>query len=106
LITTSCPTHYCIGNIIDIARKASIPTATLTGTEGDKGAILTISANPQEQGREAAKLVAKVLKGANPSSLPVVNPGKVDMIINLKEASIMGLKIPFDLLTSATKLIK
>ncbi|MBI5674515.1 MAG: ABC transporter substrate-binding protein [Nitrospirae bacterium] len=106
LITTSCPTQYCISNIIDIARKANIPTATLTGTEEDKGVLLTITANPQEQGREAAKLVIKLLKGAKASSLPVVEPGKVDMIINLKEASSMGLKVPFDLLSSATKIIK
>ncbi|MEW6714074.1 MAG: ABC transporter substrate-binding protein [Nitrospirota bacterium] len=106
LITTSCPTQYCISNIIDIARKANIPTATLTGSEDDKGVVLTITANPHEQGREAAKLVAKLLKGAKASSLPVVEPGKVDMIINLKEASSMGLKVPFDLLSSATKIIK
>jgi putative ABC transport system substrate-binding protein len=106
LITTSCPTQYCISNIIDIARKANIPTATLTGSEDDKGVVLTITANPQEQGREAAKLVIKLLKGAKASSLPVVEPGKVDMIINLKEASSMGLKVPFDLLSSATKIIK
>lgn len=106
LITTSCQSQYCIDNIIDIARKASIPTSSLTGSEGDKGVVLTIAANPQEQGREAAKLVAKLLKGAKASSLPVVEPGKVDMIINLKEASGMGLKVPFDLLSSATRIIK
>ncbi|MBS1111711.1 MAG: transporter, periplasmic substrate-binding protein [Nitrospirae bacterium] len=106
LITTSCPTQYCLSNITDIARKSNIPTATLTGTEEDKGVILTIIANPQEQGREAAKMVVKLLKGAKASSLPVVEPSKVDMIINLKEASSMGLKVPFDLLSSATKIIK
>jgi len=106
LVTTSCPTQYCINNIVDIARKANIPTATLTGSEEEKGVILTITANPQEQGREAAKLAVKLLKGAKASSLPVVEPGKVDMIINLREASIMGLKVPFDLLSSATKIIK
>lgn len=106
LITTSCPTQYCIDNIIDIARKASIPTASLTGSEGDKGVLLTITANPQEQGREAAKLAAKLLKGAKASSLSVIEPGKVDTIINLREASIIGLNVPFDLLSSATKIIK
>jgi len=106
LITTSCPTQYCIENIIDIARKAGIPTASLTGSEGEKGVLFTISANPQEQGREAAKLVAKLLNGAKASSLAVVEPSKIDMIINLREASIIGLKVPFDLLSSATKIIK
>lgn len=106
LITTSCPTQYCIDNIIDIARRANIPTVSLTGSEGEKGVVLTIAANPQEQGREAAKLVIKLLKGAKASSLPLVEAGKVDVIINLREASIIGLKVPFDILSSATKIIK
>ena len=51
-------------------------------------------------------MAAKVIKGAKPSSLPVEQPKKIEMIINLKEATAMGLKVPFELLTSATKVIK
>jgi ABC-type uncharacterized transport system substrate-binding protein len=105
-LTTSCAAMHCVNNILGLARKGKIPTATTIGGGENSGVILTISANPQEQGREAARLVARVLKGAKPSSLPVEQPKKIDLIINLREATEMGLKVPFDLLTSATKVIK
>ncbi len=105
-LTTSCTVMQCVNDIIDIARKAKIPTATILGGEENRGVILTIAANPYEQGREAAKLAAKVIKGTKPSDLPIEQSKKVDVIINLKEAADMDLKVPFDLLTSATKVIK
>ena len=105
-LTTGCAAMHCVNNIIGVARKAKIPTATTIGGGENTGVILTISANPQEQGREAAKFAAKVIRGAKPSSMPVEQPKKVDLIVNLKEATALGLKVPFDLLTSATKVIK
>lgn len=105
-LTTGCAAMHCVNNIIDVARKAKIPTASTIGGGESAGIILTISANYQEQGKEAARLASRVLKGARPSDLPIQQARKVDMIINLKEASDMGLKVPFDLLTSATKVIK
>ena len=105
-LTTGCAAMHCVGNIIGIARKAKVPTATTIGGGEASGIILTIAADPHEQGREAARMAAKVIRGAKPSSLPVAQPKKIDVIINLKEATDMGLKVPFDLLTSATKVIK
>ncbi len=106
LLTTGCAAMHCVSNIIGIARKAKIPVAaTLGGAETD-GIVLTLTANPSEQGKEAARLAARVLKGDKPSSLPIVQPKKIDMVINMKEATSLGLKVPFDLLTAATKVIK
>jgi putative ABC transport system substrate-binding protein len=106
LLTTCGSAAYCLPEIIDIVRKEKIPTASIIGGGENSGIILTITANPQEQGIEAAKLTAQVIKGANPSSLPVKQNKKVDMIINLKEATNMGIKVPFNLLNLATKVIK
>lgn len=105
-LTTGCAAMQCINNIIGTARKEKMPTVTTIGGGENNGIILTIAANPAEQGREAAERAAKILKGAKPSSLPVEQPKKIDMIINIKEANDMGLKIPFDLLSAATKVIK
>lgn len=106
LLTAGCAAMHCVSNITGIARKAKVPTAaTIAGGEMS-GIILTIAADPHEQGREAAKIVAKILRGAKPSSIPIEQPKKIDVIINLREATAMGLKVPFDLLTSATKVIK
>lgn len=105
-LTTGCAAMHCVTNIIGVAHKQKIATATTIGGGEERGILLTITANPDEQGQEAAKLAASVLKGTNPSSLPVVQPKKIDFIINLKEATAMGLKVPIDLLTSATRVIK
>ncbi|MFI5296291.1 MAG: ABC transporter substrate-binding protein [Thermodesulfovibrionales bacterium] len=105
-LTTGCAAMHCVSNITGVARKAKVPTAaTIAGGE-TQGVILTIAADPHEQGREAAKIVAKILRGAKPASIPIEQPKKIDVIINLREATDMGLKVPFDLLTSATKVIK
>ncbi len=105
-LTTGCAAMHCVQNIVDVARKAKIPTASTLGGGETDGVILTLSADPAEQGREAAKLIARILKGEKPSSLPIVQPKKIDLVINLKEATALGFKVPFDLLTSATKVIK
>jgi putative tryptophan/tyrosine transport system substrate-binding protein len=105
-LTTGCAAMHCVNNIISIARKSKIPTATTIGGGENSGIILTLSANPSEQGKESAERVVKILKGAKPSSLPVEQPKKIDMIINIREANDMGLKIPFGLLSAATKVIK
>lgn len=106
LITTSCPVLYCINNIVDIARSERIPIASLVSGEEEKGVIFTVAANPGEQGREAARLVMRILKGEKVSSLPVVRPREIDTIINIKEASRLGIKVPLDLIVSSTKVIK
>jgi putative ABC transport system substrate-binding protein len=105
-LTTGCAAMHCVNNIIGVARKAKIPTGTSIGGGESSGIILTLSANPQEQGKEAARIAAKLIKGAKPSSIPLELPRKIDLIVNLKEATDMGLKIPFDLLTTATRVIK
>ncbi|MGC2063039.1 MAG: ABC transporter substrate-binding protein [Thermodesulfovibrionales bacterium] len=105
-LTTGCAAQHCVNNILVMARKSKLPTATTIGGGETSGVILTISANPQEQGREAAKIVAKIVRGAKTASIPVQLPKKIDMIINLKEANELGIKIPFDLLTAATRVIK
>jgi len=105
-LTTGCAAMHCVTNVISAVRKTKIPTGTTIGGGEQSGIILTLSANPQEQGREAARIAARVLKGEKPSAIPIEQPKKIDLIINLKEATDMGLKVPFDILTSATRVIK
>ncbi|MBI4689768.1 MAG: ABC transporter substrate-binding protein [Nitrospirae bacterium] len=105
-ITTSCSAMQCVDNVVGVARKGKIPTATTIGGGEERGIILTLTADPNEQGREAAERVSKILKGAKPASIPIEIPKKIEMIINLKEATAIDLKVPFDILTSATRIIK
>ncbi len=106
LLTTSCAAMHCVSNITGIAHKSKIPTASTIAGGETAGVILTVTADPHEQGREAARMVARILRGAKPASIPIAQPKKIDVIVNLREATDIGLKVPFDLLTSATKVIK
>jgi putative ABC transport system substrate-binding protein len=105
-ITTSCKAMIWLDDIVKIARKQKIPTATLLGGGEERGIILTLYADPKEQGKEAANILARIIKGESPASIPIRSPKKIHLVINLKEATALDLKVPFDILTSATRIIK
>lgn len=105
-MSASCAAMSCVEDIVGRARAAKIPTATLIGGAADKGVLLTISANAQEQGVVASSMVAAVLEGRRPADIPPRKATKIDFVVNLREADSLGLKIPFDVLTSATRAIK
>lgn len=105
-ITTSCKAMTWLDDIVKIARKQKIPTATLLGGGEKRGIILTLYADPEEQGKEAANILARIIKGESPASIPIRSPKKIHLVINLKEATALDLKVPFDILSSATSVIK
>jgi putative ABC transport system substrate-binding protein len=105
-ITSSCVAAMCVNDIISVARKNKIPTVSTMGGLGKKGVLLTMYADPEQQGKEAAHMLDRILKGENPSSIPEVNSKKIQLVINLKEATTLGLTVPFDIRSVATKVIK
>ncbi|TAL23886.1 MAG: hypothetical protein EPN94_08485 [Nitrospirae bacterium] len=105
-ITTSCSAMQCVDNVVGVARKGKIPTAAVISGSEDRGIVLTIAASPQEQGKEASEMASKILGGAKISTISAESPKKIEMIINLKEATAIDVKVPFDTLTSATRVIK
>jgi len=72
----------------------------------EAGGLMTYSANTDELRRRAAMYVDKVLKGANPAELPVEQPRKFDLVINLKTAKALGLTIPPSLLLRADQVLE
>jgi putative ABC transport system substrate-binding protein len=72
----------------------------------ENGALFTYAPDMHQMGLRAAWYVAKILKGARPQDLPVENPRKFDMVINLKTAQLIGIKIPPEALQRADKVIR
>jgi putative ABC transport system substrate-binding protein len=72
----------------------------------ERGGLASYTANDGHSGRQAARLVDKILKGAKPADLPVEQPTKFDLLINLKTAKALGLTIPQSVLFRADRLIQ
>jgi putative ABC transport system substrate-binding protein len=72
----------------------------------ETGAVLTYSPDFFQMWRRSAVYVDKILKGAKPNELPIEQPTKFDLIINLKAAKRLGLTIPADVLVQATDVIR
>jgi putative ABC transport system substrate-binding protein len=92
--------------IIARANAARVPVLSQMPDSAEKGAIVSLEVSPAEQGQLAAEYAAKVLKGVKPGQLPIITPKKIDLIINLRSVKALGLHVPFEGLTAATKILK
>ena len=72
----------------------------------DAGGLMSYGPNYQEVFEVGAVLVDKLLKGAKPADLPIVQPTTFELILNLKTAKAMGLDIPPNLLALANRVIE
>ena len=71
----------------------------------EAGGLASYGPGLSEMWRQAALVVAKVLKGAKPADLPVEQPTKFELVINLKTAKVLGLTIPPSLLQRADQIV-
>jgi putative tryptophan/tyrosine transport system substrate-binding protein len=72
----------------------------------DAGGLMSYAADRRQQYRRAAELVAKILEGEKPAEIPVEQPTKFELIINLKAAKVLGINIPLNLLATADEVIE
>ena len=92
--------------IVDFTAKRRMPAIFHTWKFVEAGGLMSYGANASDLYRRAATFVDKILKGANPADLPIEQPRKFDLIVNLKTAKKLGLTIPPELLLQATKVIQ
>ena len=91
--------------IVEMALRNHLPAASLQKEYADAGFLLTYGADTQDLYRRAAGFVDKIFKGANPAELPVEQPTKFELVINLKTAKALGLTIPQSVLARADEVI-
>lgn len=105
-ISVSSVVNEALDAVVKNAHAAKAPTISQLGGSSEHGVVLSLAPSAQEQGEAAGRLVARILRGEKPTGLPAEVPKLVELVLNLKEAGAMGIKVPFDLITDATKVIK
>jgi putative ABC transport system substrate-binding protein len=93
------------GLILEIAPKQAIPTMFDDAFYVERAGLASYAANLYGLGRQAARLVDKILKGANPGDVPVEQPTTFELVINLTVAKTLGITIPHSVLQRADRLI-
>ena len=92
--------------IIGLAAKSRLPAVYGFGEYAEEGGLMAYHASLVQMWRRAATYVDKILKGAKPADLPVEQPTKFELVINLKTAKALGLTIPPSLLQRADQVIE
>jgi putative tryptophan/tyrosine transport system substrate-binding protein len=92
--------------LVDLAAKNRLPAVYAWREFVDAGGLMAYGPNLADLSRRAATYVDEILKGAKPGELPVEQPTKFDLVINLKTAKALGLTIPPSLLQRADQVIE
>lgn len=92
--------------VVDLAVKSRLPTVYYQPDYVDAGGLMYYGPNTRDLFRRAATYVDKILKGTKPAELPVEQPTKFELLINLNTAKQIGLTIPPNVLVRADRVIK
>jgi len=91
---------------VELAAKHRLPIMYPFREDAEAGGLISYGTNLPDQFRRAATFVDKILKGAKPDDLPVEQPTKFELVINMKTAKALGLTIPQPFLMRADKVIE
>ena len=92
--------------IVDLASKHRLPSMYNNRESVELGGLIAYGASLTDLARRAATFVDKILKGAKPADLPIEQPTKFELVINLKTAKALGLTIPPSLMLRADEVIQ
>jgi putative ABC transport system substrate-binding protein len=103
------PSTFLVTNrsqIIDLAAKHKLPAIYPSASYAEAGGLMSYGPDVRDNSRRAATYVERILKGAKPGDLPVQQPTKFELVINLKAAKQIGITIPPNVLARADKVIR
>jgi putative ABC transport system substrate-binding protein len=106
LVTTEVFTRLHRDRILDFAKRNNIPAMFEDSSFVEAGGLMSYGPDYDEVFRNAAVLVGKILRGAKPADLPIEQPTRFQLIINLKTAKELGIEIPPNLLAMADRVIE
>jgi len=93
-------------DIAEFAATNRLPTSCPSIEFVEAGGLMSYGPNQHDIFRRTAAIVDKIIRGAKPADIPVEQPTKFELIVNLKTAKILGIKIPNSMLVQATKIIE
>ena len=89
-----------------LAIKQRLPTVTLNPQNAEAGFLMSYGPSVPDLWRGAADYVDRILKGARPADLPVEQPTKFELVVNVRTAKALGITIPQSVLMQATRVIE
>jgi putative ABC transport system substrate-binding protein len=96
-------THRLV--LADLAKRSRLPAIYEHRNYVDAGGLISYGANFQEVRRRGAVYVDRILRGAKPADLPIEQPTKFELVVNLKTARALGLAIPPSVLLRADQVV-